>query len=217
MKGKKLLLLLVVVVLLFTGCYNINNLSIDEVVDFNIKESARPNTFLKGYKFYIPVGMRLLNDIDSNNILYSNGEKYYLYVDIVSYYNKINNDYSSTDNSTYYFRNLNYDGKVGYVQINKLNDKYLLEIMYNYAKIEVVTNDIKDALSKSIIVLRSVNYNDKVVKTLIDDDGLSYDEESFKLLGPNVYTDNFLQYIEDYGTYEEDVQDDDVIDLNTTD
>lgn len=215
-KIKKLLLLSIVIVL-FTGCYNINNMSNDELVNFNIYDVGKPNTFLKGYKFYTPVGMTLLNDINSNNILYCDGEKYYLYVDIVSFYNKVDNNYDS-GNSPYFFKKIEYDGKVGYVQINKLNDKYLLEIMYNYAKIEVVTNDIKKALSNSIIVLKSIMFNEKVVKTLIDDNSLNYDEESFKLLGPNVYTDNFLKYIEDYGTYEEDdLQDDDVIDLNSTD
>lgn len=211
----KKLFLLISIIFLLTGCYNINNLSIDEVIDVNIKEDVKPNTFLKGYKFYTPIDMTLLNDINSNNILYSDKEKYYLYVDIVSFYNKINNTYNK-EKDVYYFKSLNYNGKTGYIQINELNDKYLLEIMYNYAKIEVVTNDINNALSKSIIILKSIDFNDKVIKTLIEEDGLDYDEESFKLLGPNVYTDNFIQYIEDYGMYEEEsAKDDDVLDLNT--
>ncbi len=210
----KKIILLLFMVFLFTGCYNINNLSIDEIIDINIKETNKPNTYLKGYKLYTPVDMTLINDTNSNNILYSDGDKYYLYVDIVSFYNKVNNTYNN-ENSTYYFKSLNYNGITGYVQIFELNDKYLLEIMYNYAKIEVVTNNINEALSKSIIILNSINYNEKVVETLILNDGPLYDEESFKLLGPTVYTDNFIQYIEDYGTYEEDAKDEDILDLIT--
>jgi hypothetical protein len=86
------------VILMVTGC-TINNLSYlenDEIVDQILSfKSAKPNTALRGYKIYLPSNMTLLEDTDSNNILSSEKDKYYLYIDLVSYYNKTDNNYKN--------------------------------------------------------------------------------------------------------------------------
>jgi len=212
----KKLLFLLILLLMLTGCTNINNLSYDEIINISLSEEVKPNTYVLGYKFYLPRSMSMSNDLNGNNILYGDGSNYYLYVDMVSYINKINNKYHVTENTTQYFKSINYNGKEGYILIRETLGGYLLEIMYNYAKIEVVTNDIKPALTNSLIILKSINYNEQVIKNLISDNGLNYDEETFNLLGPNNQKDSFLQYIEDYGTYEEEVQDEDILDIETT-
>jgi hypothetical protein len=53
--------------------------------------------------------------------------------------------------------------------------------MYNHAKIEVISSNLKKALVNSLIVLNSIEYNDKIIESLIGSNVLDYDEESYKL------------------------------------
>ena len=94
-------------------------------------------------------------------------------------------------------------GNDGYVLVTQYNNEYFIEVMYNYAKIEVISSDIKNAISRSLVVLNSISYNDNVIETLLGN-SIDYNEEKFELLGPSVNTENFLKYEEDYGTYEDD-------------
>ena len=145
--------------------------------------------------------MSLLNDENGNNVLYSFGDKYYLYVDLVSYYNKVSNNYKVNDDSNAIYSEIL--GNDGYVLVTQYNNEYFIEVMYNYAKIEVISSDIKNAISRSLVVLNSISYNDNVIETLLGN-SIDYNEEKFELLGPSVNTENFLKYEEDYGTYEDD-------------
>ena len=67
--------------------------------------------------------------------------------------------------------------------------------MYNYAKIEVITTDVKRAVADSLIVLKNIRYNYKIIDSMIGSNTLVYDSEQFTLLGPKKSTDNFLQYV----------------------
>lgn len=218
MKNKYVVIVLVC--LLLTGCniYNINKLSHDELVEKVLStNNIKTNIAQEGYKIYVPEGMSIIGDFKNNNTLYSNGEKYYLYVDLISYYNKIDNEYKiNEEKTTIYSKVLNYNEKVGYILVTEYENKYFVEVMYNYGKIEVITNNINDALAKSLLVLNSIEYSDKVIESLIGDNILTYDEEQFNLLGPDAKTDNFLQYEEDYGTFEDvdnELPDEDKIDI----
>ena len=85
-------LLLFVSIFILTGCTNIDNLNYSQVITKTLEEdSLRTNTYLQGYKLYLPQHMTLIGDLAGNDILYSYGDKYYLYVDLVSYYNKKQN------------------------------------------------------------------------------------------------------------------------------
>ncbi len=132
--------------------------------------------------------------------MYSFGDKYYLYVDLVSYYNKVSNSYKVNDDSDAVYSEILNNG---YVLVTKYNNEYFIEVMYNYAKIEVISSDIKNAISRSLVVLNSISYNDSVIETLLGN-SIDYNEEKFELLGPSVNTENFLEYEEEYGTYEDD-------------
>ena len=90
--------------------------------------------------------------------------------------------------------------------------------MYNYAKVEVITNDIKRAISDSLIVLKNIEYNYKIIDSMIGSNTLVYDSKLFTL-GPEKNTDSFLQYVEEYGVYDEKNKenDEDVIDMNSSD
>lgn len=197
---RKYLVGVIILLLLVCGCSNINDLSYNDVISYSLENKAKPNTALKGYKIYLPKDMNLLNDENGNNVLYSFTDKYYLYVDLVSYYNKVSNNYKvNDDNNAVYSEILNN----GYVLVTQHNNEYFIEVMYNYAKIEVISRDIKNAISKSLVVLNSISYNDSVIETLLGN-SIDYNEEKFELLGPSVNTDNFLEYEEEYGTYEDD-------------
>ena len=218
MKNKCLLLILMI--LLLTGCtvYNINEQTNDELVNIILMSTkSKTNTALEGYKLYIPEGVSIVGDFKNNNTLYSNGEKYYLYVDLISYYNKVENEYKiNSEKKSIYSKILNYNNKNGYILITEYDDKYFLEVMYNYAKIEIITKDVKESLSNSLIILNSIEFNDKVIESLIGDNVLTYDEEQFKLLGPSTQTDNFLKYEEEFGTFEDidnELPDEDKIDI----
>lgn len=197
---RKYLIGVIVLLLLVCGCSNINDLSYNDVVSYSLESKAKANTFLKGYKIYLPKDMNLLNDVDDNNVLYSFGDKYYLYVDLVSYYNKVSNSYKVNDDSNAIYSEILNNG---YVLVTKHNSEYFIEVMYNYAKIEVISSDIKNAISRSLVVLNSISYNDSVIETLLGN-SIDYNEEKFELLGPSVNTENFLEYEEEYGTYEDD-------------
>ena len=69
--------------------------------------------------------------------------KYYLYVDVISYYHKIENTYKINQDA-YYSKVIDYNDKTGYLEIIESGSKYYVEFMFNYAKIEVLVD--KDQL-----------------------------------------------------------------------
>ena len=213
-------IILFITLFILTGCANINSINYDNIIDEVLKEDThKKNAFLEGYKLYIPENMTMIGDLNGNEILYSKGDKYYLYVDLVSYYNKKQNKYNVEQGSYEYSRDIDYNDLSGYVTLNESKGGYLLEVMYNYAKIEVVTNDVKNALANSLILLKNIDYNYKIIDSMIGNNTLVYDSELFTLMGPTSKNDNFLGYIEEYGVYDEKDRenDEDVIKINSAD
>ena len=91
----------------------------------------------RGYKYYVPRGVTYIDSSGSNDKLYSNGVYYYLYLDEISYYYQTALDYEE-DDSKYYSRKIDNNGKLGYLEITKQDDLYLIEFVYNYARIEAL-------------------------------------------------------------------------------
>lgn len=217
---KKLILPLVIIMFLLTGCSikQINNLTINEIVDYGLSiNDSKANKSFKGYKIYLPNDMTIINDEKENNVFYSKGNKYYLYVDIVSYYKKIVNDYKINDSERAFYSKILNDSKKGYILITKQDNNYFLEVMYNYSKIEVVTKNYKEALLKSIIILNSIEYNDKIIESLIGKNTINYNEEEYNYLNPSENTSSFLEWKEMYGEYkpsENELPDEDKIDID---
>lgn len=191
---KKVLLLLMLAFLL-TGCKNINQSSYEEIIAFGLYDQkvTFKNKTSQGYSYYLPKGLIVIEDVNNNLTL--KGEKYnlYLYVDLISYYNKKEDTYQE-NNTSYYSKRITKDDKFGYLEINlRENDKYLIEIMYNYAKIEVIVNnkDIKEVLSYAISLLSSISYNDKIIENMIGADILNYNENEYNIF-ETVGSDNSL-------------------------
>ena len=112
MRFKKKIILLALLILTITGCTNLNSLDLDTLVDTLLeKDSNLTNTVFDGYKYYVPKGLRLIEKNEYNASFkdeYNN--TYYLYIDVISYYNKENVEYK-VNNKAYFSKKLNYDNK----------------------------------------------------------------------------------------------------------
>lgn len=191
----KKLLLVIPCILLFTSC-GIKTIDItkDSAIDTVLKsENSLSNTVSPGYKYYIPNEVILVGRNDYNETLYSKGVYYYLYVDVVSYYNKIKLDYEEQSNS-YYSKKLNYKNKEGYIEITKLKDKYFIEMMYNYAKIEsyVKETDIDEAVLNASYILSSLKFNDILAETKLGAFDDAKKEENLNIFVPKREEGTFL-------------------------
>ena len=212
----KKVIVLILSLLLMTGCSNVNKEEYNQIITsvvtsrYDIK-----NTNRTGYKYYIPNGMSNIKSVDYNEVLADSNYNYYLYVDVVSYFNRVIKEYNINDNA-YYSNNITFEDKYGYLEINKQeNDKYLIEIMYNYAKIEVIVDkiDLNEAVTNSIILLSSISYNNNVLESVIGDNALEFSDETYNIFETKEQQTNYLKFDEDiYEGYEEpEVEDPDLV------
>lgn len=212
----KKIFLIILICLFVSGCTNINNESIDSILTDSLKSELKfYNTRRNGYKYYLPKGLKIVSKNDYNEIIVDDNYKYYLFIDVLSYYEKISFDYiKKTD--VYYSNVLKYKDKFGYLEIKKFKSgKYLIEIMYNYAKIEVMVDseDINRVIANSISILSSMDYNDNVLSNLLVDNKLNFNDEEFNIFETADTESNYLNYVEKYDNYEsEDKHDNDFID-----
>lgn len=175
MKYRKIILLIVFIFFL-SSCTNISNQTYDELINeiTNIKKNV--NTHNKGFSFYTPKNV-LIDKSGTNFVIFNDNENtYYLYIDLVSYNNKTENKYETKSG---YYKSL----EKGYISINNWeNNQYLIEIVNNYAKIEVKVdeNDVKHCLINALNIVNSVDYNDVIIEKLLNDDNLSFTEEKFE-------------------------------------
>ena len=192
--------------LFLIGCTMVEDMSYQDIINIFNNVPKKANVSRRGYKYYLPNGMESINRGDYYEVLKSKKSYYYLYVDMISYINKLENQYE-IDNKANYSDLIKIGDKYGYLEINLLeNEKYLIEIMYNYAKIEVMVNEdsINEALCYSVNILNSIEYNNSVINSLLSDDTLNYTEEEFNLFETGVDNSNKLEYIEQIEEIEED-------------
>lgn len=206
----KKLLLLISIVIFTTACTNLNKLDYKENINDTIKinqNNKMYNHIGNGYKYYLPKYMSVKNSINYNETINSNDYTYYLYLDIVSYYNKKNINYKEEqDYINYKFSN---NGIDGYLKVLEETDKYLVEIIYNYAKIEVKVekHDLNEAINNSIIILSTIKYDDDVINNVIGENKTNNKEETLNLFDTTKKDENFLDVVEEYDMYEEDESD----------
>lgn len=209
---KKILMILTLVFLL-TGCTNINKAPVDTIIDeVKMSKLKLSNTNHKGYKYYMP-GTLSLKEVDGfNEIITYQNYKYYLYVDIISYFNKISKEYK-VNPEAYISKEIKYEDKEGYLEVNKINDKYLIEIMYNYAKMELIVDIgyLNEAITNSMIILSTIKYNDDIIQNMMGEDILNFNEEQLDIFEVSGRESKFLEHIQNYDTYEDDVHDPDLI------
>ena len=202
--------ILVITLLLLCGCTNINNASVQDITKEVLGSKINSyNEYRTGYKYYLPQGLNVNSSKKYNEILNDDKYKYYLYVDLVSYLKKTELSYKVNENA---YLSMTLDDK-GYLEINEKNDKYLIEIMYNYAKIEVIVDKskCKEAMLSIINILKSVEYNDSIIANLMGDDILNFNEEEFNIFNTKGSESNYLTVDNDYKEEEEKIFDPDLI------
>ncbi len=195
-------IIIVLCLFLFTGCtrtYYMNSLSYEEILNYaTIEENDLHNTNNKGFKYYLPTGFSVTKDDGFNQTLTSHNNIYYLNIDIVSYYYKKGTE-ETKELDDYYFYKFNKNSKDGYLRIRKNNDKFFVELCYNYAiiEVEVEESEIKYAVSRGITILNSVKYNDTVIEKKLNDKDLESKETAYKIPEPKEKneTKNVLEYI----------------------
>lgn len=199
----KRFLTLILCLFVLTGCNNaINVNNLDSIFDVFLEDTTRlVNNYSVGYKYYIPSGVRVISSDNYNEKLYYDGYYYYLYVDASSYYYKSDLEYT-VDSNLYYSKKLDYNGISGYVEINKQDDLYRVEVYYNYAKIETIVD--YDSLGQNMInicyILNSINFNDSVIEMELGTESDLLNEEVYDFYTPRK-EGNFIDYINKYDEY----------------
>ena len=201
----KRIFLLCILVMLVTGCTSIKSSEISSIVNKTLSSVLNiTNTNRNGYSYYLPRGISVKSTKSFNERLEDDLYQYYLYVDVVSYNNKTGFKYTK-NNAAYFSSNLENNGKYGYIEINNYtNNQYLIEIMYNYAKIEVVVyeEDIKDVIANAMAIISSVTYNDNVIVKYLANSSFEGNEEGFNIFEV-VGRNSYLQITDEEATEEE--------------
>lgn len=193
-------IIIILLCLFLTGCsvVRIDTSNVDNIVSVVLsKENNLYNRIGKGYKYYIPKGVSYMDTDELNDKLYSNGIYYYLYIDTVSYFHKLNIDYKE-DNSLYYSKKIDGD-KSGYLEIKKEQDLYHITFVYNYARIEALADlkDINEVILNSSYILSTVKFNDNIVELSLNEDYFTNKEEQYTVFKSKVQEQHSLTSEED--------------------
>lgn len=209
---KKVILSLLIVVFL-TGCVSIHNASIDDLVDTTINSKyTLYNHVNRGFKYYLPRELVVSKSDEYNEIIKSKYYDYYLYVDLVRYFNNDSEEYQERED-IFYSSILNKKEKNGILNITELADQeYLIEASFNYANIEVKVKekDINESVTNALSILTSIEFNYDVVKNLLQDDKLSSQEEQVDVFKGDLSEDAYLDIEEEIYT-DDDNKDPDMI------
>ncbi len=204
---KKKIIILSILMLFASGCSTVRNSSYDAIVDEALANTnLSTNVSRPGYKYYLPLGLRLLKEEGSNEFISKNDTIYYLFIDYISYFNKKEDTYTENKNAIYSLK-IKKNDLFGYLEIkNTENDKYFIEIMYNYAKIEVIVEKEKanEAIAYAMSILSSITYQDTVLTSLMGEDVLKSNEVEHNIFETAQTESDYLQIVEEYGQYEED-------------
>ena len=173
----KKIVLICSIILILTGCsvVRIDTSSIDNILNVILtKDNRLYNQVGQGYKYYLPGGVTYIDSDDLNDILYWNGNYYYLYIDAISYYYDIDIDYEENKDA-YYSKKISPDDGYkysGYIEINEEKDMFHLEFEYNHAKIEAVVDEesLNDTVLNASYILSTIKYNHDIVEIMLEDD-----------------------------------------------
>ena len=207
--------------LVITGCSisKVNDDSFDNVINSILyKDTELFNVSFDGYKFYLPRSTTVEEKREYNLEIKDKKNTYYLYISPVEYYYKTKVNHTE-DKNIFYSKNLNFKDNTGYIDITKIDNRYFLEVVYNYAKIEtyVSENNLNDALLNICSILSTIKFNDSVINYKLSNNGFDLATEEFSIFKSKKTDDNFLKYVEEYDKYDNSnskVKDDDVIETN---
>ena len=193
MYRKKLIFLLFVVLLITTGCTQLTN-DIDQVINATMaSDKVSANTVSTGYELYMPIGVKQVVDNEYNQKFKINNRYVYLYVDTISYYYKNTLNYKAVNNYNYYYKELNFNNKTGYVGINKVEDDlYFCEVVYNDF------DDLSTMLANVLIIQKSIKYNDNLISTKLNGETNEGREVKYQLDSPKDSKSTFSDFLQEY-------------------
>ena len=173
----KKIMLIFSLAFILTGCsiVRIDTRNIDNILSVVLtKNNKLYNQVGQGYKYYLPGGVTYIDSDDTNDILYCNGNYYYLYIDTISYYYNTKTKYKEDDDK-YYSKLIKEDNGFkysGYLEINQKDNLYYIEFVYNHAKIETIVDEgnLNNAILNSSYILSTIKYNKNIIKLMLDDD-----------------------------------------------
>lgn len=199
---KKVILILSIILL--TGCSieRLDNKSIDGVITTMLSTKIKyTNTVGRGYEYYLPMGVSRQKIDSFNEQLYSDGDVYYLFIDVVGYLNKTKIS-ATKEKNAYFYKEL--DDK-GYINILEADNKYFVKIYYNYSYIEsyVQKGNISISISNMLMILKSIKYSDNILTLGKNSELISNFEEKFSIKSKDKPEINFLDYEQKYDKYEE--------------
>ena len=195
----KKIITILLIIFITTGCtvVRIDTKNIDTTINVVLsKNNKLYNRIGKGYKYYVPKGVSYIDTDEFNDKLYSNGIYCYLYVDAVTYFYKREINYKENKNA-YYSRKINIRDKKGYLEINKVkDDKYYVDFLYNYAKIEALVpkSELDTVILNASYILSTVKFNNNVVKLMLNDDYFINKEENYDVFESKKTNNNSLGY-----------------------
>ena len=218
----KKIIYLIFSLLLLSGC-SINKVaddSFDNMINTILYQDSNIfNVSIDGYKFYLPRGTTILEKNDYNLKIKDKKNIYYLYISPVEYYYKKNVLHKENSN-IFYSKNLNYKNNVGYIDIEKINNKYFVEFAYNYAKIETYLNEenLNTAFLNICYMLSTIKFNDSIINYKFSNHEFDSTTEEFSIFKSKKTEDNFLKYVEAFDKYSSDKstskRDDDIIETD---
>ena len=173
---KKIVLILLFATLL-TGCsvVRIDTKSTDNIVNvFLSKNNKLYNQVGQGYKYYLPGGVTYIESDELNDILYCNGNYYYLHIDAINYYYQSKVDYKENDKA-YYSRRIDTSegfSHSGYLEIQEKDDLYYIDFVYNYARIEAIVEKkyMNQTILNAAYILSTMKYNYSIVELMLNED-----------------------------------------------
>lgn len=210
---RKFLILLLIGLFSLCGCSNIKNMNTDSLLNELANKTGKYNEVNRAFKYYLPSGLSIDSYDDYNAVFSSANYKYYLYVDLISYYNKKDLKFEKNDN-IYYSRLLFKDDKLGVIDVTNDSDECFVKVTYNYATIETKVNllDLNETISNIMIILSSINYNDAVIKNILTNESKVEDDEVVEVFDNKKNDNSSLDVEEDeYSGNEEEDYDPDVI------
>lgn len=201
----KRIVLLLSLILVTSACTNLNNLDYKDNINEVIKSNSNNKLYNhvgNGYKYYLPKYMSVKNMINFNEKINSNDYTYYLYLDVVSFNSKKQDKINKKCDINYEFKQNNSEG---FLCVNNINNEYLVEIVYNYAKIEVkvAKNDLNEAINNGIIILSTIKYDSDLISKMIGESKLDGSEETINIFKDTKSKDDFLDVVEEYDNYDD--------------
>lgn len=192
----KKIFILLALVFLITGC-SIEKMpqdNLEKVIDSVLTNKVKlRNQNFSGYKYYKPREVSLINKFGYNITLLHKGNEMFFYVDVISYYHKVDKDYN-LKNDIYLSKELEYGSKKGYINIEEKDDEYFIEIEYNYGRIEAYSDEknLTTTVMNALYILNTLEFNDVIIESLIGENKIEYKEEKFNLFKSDSDDDGYL-------------------------